>query len=104
MAQTEITGATTIGEALLEAIPHDLAELYVTRAEVVAARDGEVSLIAKIDAIDTAVAALGEANGPLAEYIADRFVIGDSLNPQTTATTLSLEWDESYAFFLSIAF
>ena len=75
-----------------------------TTAEVEAARDGEASLLVKEQVQDTAIAALAVANGPLAEYLTERFVLLDGLTASTSATVLQVQVDDSYAFFTALAF
>jgi len=59
--QDVITGTRTVRDALLTDVNDDIAELHLIKDEVVAARDGEVSLKAQIDALQAAL--VGVANG-----------------------------------------
>jgi hypothetical protein len=70
--QDVITGTRTVRDALLTDVNDDIAELHLIKDEVVAARDGEVSLKAQIDALQAALKAqidalqaalVGVANG-----------------------------------------
>jgi hypothetical protein len=72
--------------------------------EVIAARDGEDTLLEQIDSLQSLIAALTASNGPLAEYIAGRFVFDNGLTPTTTSTVLTVTLDDSYAFFCAMAF
>lgn len=67
MARQTWENSNTIGEVLakLGMIYDNETELYVILAEVEAARDGEVSLLAKEQAQDTAILAVTGANGSL---------------------------------------
>ena len=63
MSISTITGKTVkyICETLL--YDHDLPELYETRTEVTAARDGQSTLLAKINVLKAAIAALASGSG-----------------------------------------
>ncbi len=58
--------------------------------EIIDARDGESNLLAQIDILQAGIAALGSANGPLAEYIASRFNFSDEFSISTTATEMDV--------------
>lgn len=77
MTQQVYTGSDTAKTVLLNAIPANDTELYETKTEVEAARDGESSLLAKETAQDTATATaqtqadLGVTNAATAQTQAD---------------------------------
>ena len=59
MTQTTWIGSDKASTVMLNGIPDNDTDLYATKTEVEAARDGEASLLAKQDAQDTLIAALG---------------------------------------------
>jgi len=63
--QDVITGTRTVRDALLTDVNDDIAELHLIKDEVVAARDGEVSLKAQIDALQAALVEVTNGAGIL---------------------------------------
>lgn len=63
MAQQTILGSDTVKDALKTKVNANDTELYTVKTEVEAARDGELSLLAKQQAQDSAIAALAAGSG-----------------------------------------
>jgi len=63
MTQDTIQGTDYVSTALLTKVNGDITELFAVQTEVVAARDGESSLLVKINAIDTTLAAVSAGSG-----------------------------------------
>jgi hypothetical protein len=83
----EIIANITAG---FDALP---AGLVARIAELVAARDGEDTLLDQIDSLQALIAALTAGNSPLTEYLASRFVMGTGLAASNTETELTLTAD-----------
>ena len=63
--QDVITKTRTVKDALLTDVNDDMAELHLIRTEVIAARDGAVSLLAQIDALQASILAVTNGSGLL---------------------------------------
>jgi len=98
MAKENYTGATTVKDALLILLQNDLDELFTNVTEVQTARDGEASLLGKIDAVQAyfqalmdamavSIAALSAASGVLISsndiavgYLNGKLAAGDGIS------------------------
>jgi len=85
--QDIIIGTDTVKDALKTKVNDDLAEYFVTKAEVEAARDGEASLLDKEQAQDEAILAVTGANGSLIStndttpgFLNGKLVAGEGVN------------------------
>jgi hypothetical protein len=134
VSRDEILGTDTGYAALVTKVNNDMVELFTIAAEVEAARDGESSLLDKVDAIDAEIAALTvgtgcpvSANDTTPGYLNGK-LLGDTdilltegsdggnetltislkstgqLATMTAATELLIRNTENIAFFCSMAF
>ena len=75
--------------------------------EIIAARVGESTLLAKQQAQDALIDALSVSNGPLAEYLAGRFIMGEGMDASTTATELTIftkpDWSRQALSFTAVS-
>ena len=132
--QDTILGTDTGAAALLTKVNDDMTELFAIASEVEDARDGESSLLDKVDAIDAEIAALTvgtgcpvSANDTTPGYLNGK-LLGDTdilltegsdggnetltislkstgqLATMTAATELLIRNTENIAFFCSMAF
>ena len=107
MAYNDFTGATQASVALLTNIKGMLSELYTTYvAEIEAGRDGESSLLDKMNALDTAIAALAAGSGVIVS--ANDTVVGVLNGKLVAGTGISLTegndgGDETFTIAATVA-
>ena len=87
--QDTILGTDTVKDALKTKVNDDMAELHLIKDEVVAARDGESTLLAQIDAIQTSVLAV---TSNTSSTLVNFFVSSIISSPAVFRTSLRLNY------------